>query len=141
MAASIAARALIAIIVAGACYGAWKILGLLVLSRAGRQGGGESGLPAGYVSGKPGFLIFGSPHCAPCIHAQKPAASKLVKELGEAIQLLEVDVTREPALAERYGVVSLPTVFLFDASGRPRHVNHGFVSAEELRRQIGPYLA
>ena len=139
MAASIAARALIAIIVAGACFGAWKILGLLVLSRAGRRGG-ESGLPAGYVSGKPGFLIFGSPHCAPCVHAQKPAASKLMKELGEAIQLLEIDVTREPALAERYGVVSLPTVFLLDASGKPRRVNHGFVSADELRRQIAPYL-
>lgn len=141
MAAGIAARALIAIFVAGACYGAWRILGFLVLMRAGRKGGGISELPPGYVSGKPGFLIFGSPQCAPCVYAQKPAAGRLMKELGEAIQLLEVDVTREPSLAERYGVVSLPTIFLFDAEGRPRHVNHGFVSADELRRQIKPFLA
>ena len=141
MAASIAARAIIAIVVAGVCYGAWKLLGLAVLLRAGRAGNRGAESLKGFVSGKPGFLIFGSPHCAPCVHAQKPAAKKLESELGAAIQLIEVDVTEEPSLAERYGVVSLPTVFLFDASGKPRRVNHGCVSADELRRQIAPYLA
>jgi thioredoxin 1 len=141
MPASIALRAVIAIVVAGACLGVWKLLGLAVLRRAGRTGSGGPESLRGFVSGKPGFLIFGSPHCAPCVHAQKPAAKKLLGELGEAIQLIEVDVTEEPSLAERYGVVSLPTVFLLDGSGKPRHVNHGFVSADEMRRQIAPYLA
>jgi thioredoxin 1 len=141
MLTSIAERSVIAILVAGACFGAWKLLGLAVLLRARRAGSGGAEILEGFVRGKPGFLIFGSPHCAPCVHAQKPAAKKVLGELGEAIQLIEVDVTQEPALAERYGVVSLPTVFLFDGSGKPRHVNHGFVSADEMRRQISPYLA
>jgi thioredoxin 1 len=141
MAAGIALRTLIAILIVGASYGAWKLLGLAVLLRARRPGAGDSLLPEGFVSGKPGFLIFGSPHCAPCVHAQKPAAKKIASELGAAIQLIEVDVTEEPSLAERYGVVSLPTVFLFDETGKPRRVNHGFVSVDELRRQITPYLA
>jgi thioredoxin 1 len=141
MLSSIAARTALAIVVAAAGLGAWKLLGFAVLRRAGRAGSGGPESLKGFVSGKPGFLIFGSPHCAPCVHAQKPAAKKLFSELGGAIQLIEVDVTEEPSLAERYGVVSLPTVFLFDGSGKPRRVNHGFVSADEMRRQIAPYLA
>ncbi len=141
MTAGITARAAIALFAAATFLLAWKLLGLTLIYRAKRAGRGEAGVPEGFVRGKPGFLIFGSPRCAPCVHAQKPAVRKLAGELGESIQLIEVDVTQEPLLAERYGVLSLPTVFLFDAAGRPRRVNHGLVTAEELRRQISPYLA
>jgi len=136
----IVSRAVLAIVVAAACLGAWELLGLAVIARARRAGGGEAGIPEGFVRGKPGFLIFGSPRCAPFMQAQKPAANKVARELDGAIQLLEVNVTEEPALAERYGIVSLPTVFVLDAKGRPRKVNHGLVSADEMRRQIAPYL-
>ena len=97
-------------------------------------------MPEGFEAGKPALLVFGSPHCAPCVHAQRPAVSRLGQDLGDAIQTIEIDVTKSPEIAELYGVVSLPTVFVFDASGAPRRVNHGFVSTEEMRRQIEPFL-
>lgn len=135
------ARTILALIVGVASFAAWKLLGRAVLARARRASDGGSGAPEGFVLGRPGLLVFGSPHCAPCVHAQKPAAHRLERELDGAIQVIEIDVTEEPGIAERYGVVSLPTVFVVDASGAPRRVNHGLVSAEELRRQISPFLA
>ncbi len=129
-------RTLWAAAIALAAFGAWKLMGTILLARARRITG-----IVDFVRGKPAVLVFGSPHCAPCVHAQKPAARKLELELGGAIQLIEVDVTEKPLLAQRYGVLSLPTVFIFDKTGAARRVNHGVVSADELRRQIAPYLA
>jgi thiol-disulfide isomerase/thioredoxin len=138
--ATIAARAAIAVVASASLLGVWKLLSLAVLWRAKRAGSSDPVGLKGFARGTPGFLIFSSPHCAPCVYAQKPAATKLYGDLGGAIQLIEIDVTEEPGLAERYGVVSLPTVFLLDAAGNPRRVNHGLVSTVELRRQIAPYL-
>jgi len=132
---AILARSLWAAAIALAALGVWKLMGSILLARARRITG-----IVDFVRGKPAILVFGSPHCAPCVHSQKPAARKLELELGGAIQLIEVDVTEKPALAERYGVLSLPTVFIFDRTGAARRVNHGVVSKDELRRQIDPYL-
>jgi thiol-disulfide isomerase/thioredoxin len=137
----IAARALMALIAGAVFFGAWRLLGRAVLARARRASEEGRGAPEGFVLGRPGLLVFGSPHCAPCVHAQKPAAHRLERDLKGAIQVIDIDVTERPGMAERYGVVSLPTVFVFDAAGAPRRVNHGLVSAEELRRQISPFLA
>ena len=141
MVAGIAVRAALTLLFALACLGAWKLLGRSVLARARRAPVGAGSLPDGFVPGRPGILVFGSPHCAPCVYAQRPAARRLEKELGGAIQLIEVDVDEEPGIAARYGVLSLPSVFVYDAEGRPRRINHGLVSFEELGRQIAPYLA
>jgi thiol-disulfide isomerase/thioredoxin len=141
MLTGVVVRAILALILGAASFAAWKLLGRAVLARARRASDGSRGAPEGFVLGRPGLLVFGSPHCAPCVHAQKPAAHRLEREFDGAIQVIEVDVTERPGVAERYGIVSLPTVFVFDAAGAPRRVNHGLVSTEELRRQISPFLA
>jgi thioredoxin-like negative regulator of GroEL len=138
---NIALRAVLSLFLALCGFGAWRLIGLLVLHQARRAAVGMAAALDGFVRGKPGLLVFGSPRCAPCVHAQRPAARRLEAELLGAIQLLEVDVTERPELAERFGVVSLPTVFIVDAEGEPRRVNHGLVSTDELRRQISPFLA
>jgi thioredoxin-related protein len=60
--------------------------------------------------------------------------------MGKAIQILDIDVSTQPELAERYGVLSLPTIFVLDRTGAPMKVNHGFVASGELQRQLAPYL-
>jgi thioredoxin 1 len=140
MLVGMAARAGLAILLMAFCFGAWKLTGMAVLARARRASETGAGILEGFIRGRPGLLVFGSPHCAPCVHAQKPAAHRLEKDFEGAIQLIEIDITQKPGLAERYGVVSLPTVFIFDSAGAPRRVNHGLVSYDELRRQISPFL-
>lgn len=133
-------RILVAVILVALGWLGWKLVGHYVLGRARAGSSGRAELPAGFVPGLPGLLVFGSPDCHTCTSAQKPAVRSLSARLGEAIQILDVDVTINPELAERYGVLSLPTIFVLDRTGSPRKVNHGFVASNELQRQLAPYL-
>lgn len=86
--------------------------------------------------GTPTIVYFTSPTCAPCLAQQKPALRVLLSDLGEGVQVIEVDASAEPEAASRWGVMSVPTTFVLDAQGQPRQVNHGLVGADKLRRQV-----
>ena len=133
-------RILVAVVLATLGWAGWKLLSRHILGRARAGASGSEGLPSGFVPGLPGLLVFGSPDCRTCVSAQKPAVRSLADRMGKAIQILDIDVSTQPELAERYGVLSLPTIFVLDRSGAPMKVNHGFVASGELQRQLAPYL-
>jgi thioredoxin-like negative regulator of GroEL len=90
-----------------------------------------------FAPGKPGVVLFTAEYCYPCITQQKPAIHRLVEQIGEkAIQVIEVDVEKNPEVAQRWGVLSLPTTFILDRDGKPRDINHGVTSTEKLKRQL-----
>jgi thioredoxin-like negative regulator of GroEL len=106
------------------------------LRRLGAATGGRlRGLEA-MQTGVPGVLYFTTPDCQVCITTQKPALSRLQAELGAGVQIVEVDATVQPELADYWGVLSVPTTFIIDSGGQPRHINHGLTSKDKLRRQI-----
>ncbi|MBL8061885.1 MAG: thioredoxin family protein [Anaerolineales bacterium] len=82
------------------------------------------------------LVYFTTPTCAPCKTIQRPAIQRLSQLLGSALQVIEIDATEKPDLASRWGVMSVPTTFLFDPKGQLRHVNHGVTRAEKLLMQI-----
>ncbi len=86
--------------------------------------------------GIPAIVYFTSPACAPCITQQKPALSSLQADLGDAVQVVEVDALQHPETADRWGVLSVPTTFVLDRQGRPREVNYGVAGADKLRQQL-----
>lgn len=86
--------------------------------------------------GVPAILYFTTPTCAPCIHRQRPALRRLLDELGDRVQLIEVNAVEQPDAADRWGVLSVPTTFILDGQGRPQQVNHGVTGTEKLRRQV-----
>ncbi|HUF38512.1 MAG TPA: thioredoxin family protein [Anaerolineales bacterium] len=95
--------------------------------------------PRGLESVRPGIpaiLYFTTPDCAPCRTVQRPALAELQTRLGDGLQVVEVDCSRQPDLADYWGVLSVPTTFIIDAHGRPRHVNHGVTPAEKLLNQL-----
>jgi hypothetical protein len=47
-----------------------------------------------------------------------------------------VDASAQPEVAQEWGVLSVPTTFVIDASGKPRFVNHGVANAEKLIQQL-----
>jgi peroxiredoxin len=67
---------------------------------------------------------------------QRPAIQKLSTYLGDKLQVLEIDASRQPEVANRWGVLSVPTTFVIDTKGKVRHINHGVAKADQLLMQI-----
>ena len=89
-----------------------------------------------FVAGKPTIVYFTTPTCAPCKTIQRPAIQHLQEQMGERLQIVEIDAAARPELADQWGVLSVPTTFIIDAKGSPRHVNHGVATVEKLWQQI-----
>ena len=87
-------------------------------------------------AGKPAILYFTTPSCAPCETVQKPALQQIKASLGDKLQVIEIDATQQPDVAQRWGVPSVPTTFVIDSHGQARHVNHGVARAEKLLKQL-----
>jgi Thioredoxin len=84
----------------------------------------------------PSILYFTGVSCTICHTAQKPALRALAEGLDETIEIREVDIAAEPALARQYRVMSLPTTIVLDATGQVAEINIGFANVVTLRRQL-----
>jgi thiol-disulfide isomerase/thioredoxin len=93
-------------------------------------------LLASMRQGIPAILYFTTPTCAPCKTQQRPAIQRLLTELGDQVQVIEVNALEHPEAADRWGVLSVPTTFILDAQGRPREINHGVAGADKLKQQL-----
>jgi len=125
-------RLVMAAAIIAASLAAWALVRALVLSRARRGAAGLSVLRPGL----PGILYFTTKDCLTCKAAQRPALRDLERRLYGRIQVIEVDAVDRPDLAKNWSVLSVPTTFVLDRSGRPRQVNHGFASAAKLLSQL-----
>lgn len=125
-------RLLIAAALIGLGFGAYALATHWQIARADTA----SRLLGQLRSGTPGIVYFWSETCAPCELVQKPALAQLESELGNAVQIVPVNALQQPQIANEWGVFSVPTTFIVDKSGHPRHVNHGVVQAAQLRQQL-----
>ncbi len=129
-------RLLEAVLIASALFGGYRLLIVLVLSRARRKARGLSL----FTPGLPAVLYFTTPDCVTCKAAQKPALRALQDRLNGLLQVIEVDALDSPALAREWSVLSVPTTYILDRDGRPLQVNHGYASTEKLIAQLRPCL-
>ena len=60
----------------------------------------------------PVIVDFWAEWCGPC-HAVAPVLDRIVEERNGEVKLVKVNIDEERALAERYGIVSIPTMVLF----------------------------
>jgi thioredoxin 1 len=94
-----------------------------------------------YVANKPGVVLFTADYCGPCKHRQRPTIQKVIAHFGEqTIQFILVDVDELPEVANRWGVMSLPTTVILDKAGQPVHINHGVTPQETLQHQLQQLL-
>lgn len=91
----------------------------------------------GLRAGVPAIVYFTTPHCIPCKTQQQPALQRLQSVLGDAVQVVQIDATQQPDVADRWGVLSAPTTFVIAADGEARAVNHGPADEHTLRQQLG----
>ena len=85
----------------------------------------------------PGLVLvkFGAPWCKPC-RLVDGELDRVATDNEGRIAVLRVDVDKEPALAERYGVSSIPRLFLLQ-DGKKIGDWTGYRQADELQQAIG----
>ena len=60
----------------------------------------------------PVLVDFFAEWCGPC-KTQSPILAELASELGETIKIIKIDVDRNPEIASRFQVQSVPTLMIF----------------------------
>ena len=86
-------------------------------------------------SDKPVIVDFWAEWCGPC-HAVSPILDKIAEERGGELRLVKVNIDEEPALAQKYGIVSIPTIVLFK-SGEPAAAAIGAQPKSAIERSLG----
>jgi thioredoxin 1 len=63
-------------------------------------------------SGKPVLVDFWAEWCGPC-RMVSPILDEISAEHGERLTIVKVNVDEEPALAQQYGITSIPALQVF----------------------------
>jgi thioredoxin 1 len=86
-------------------------------------------------SDTPVIVDFWAEWCGPC-HAVAPVLDQIAEERAGDVRIVKVNIDEEPALAQRYGVMSIPMMVLF-RGGEPAAAAVGAQPKRMLERSLG----
>jgi thiol-disulfide isomerase/thioredoxin len=87
----------------------------------------------------PTVVHFSATWCGPCAGVRR-VVDQVCEDL-DGVTHVEIDMDANPAAARRLSVLSLPTTFIFDATGHQRYRTAGVPTAADLRTALEPLLA
>jgi len=80
------------------------------------------------------LVDFWAPWCGPC-HMIAPTVEALAREFSGRLRVGKLNVDENPRIAARYGVMSIPTLLVFD-KGRVVDQIVGALPAPALRQRV-----
>lgn len=87
----------------------------------------------------PVVVDFWAPWCAPC-RIVTPIIHELAKEYEGKVKVLEMNVDENPKTAEKFNVLSIPTIMMFK-NGQPVKSLIGAQGKDSYKRAIDEALA
>lgn len=87
---------------------------------------------------RPVVVDFFAEWCGPC-KMMKPILEQFKERVGDRARVIKVDVDRNPAAANAYGIRGVPTLAIFK-NGEVVWRKAGVVSADRLSAALQPFL-
>lgn len=86
--------------------------------------------------GRPSLVVFSTPRCTACRTAQHPAVEAVEARFGQALRVLNVDLSQRPSVGQAFKVLTAPSTVVLGGDGRVVSFNHGFAPADQLAAQV-----
>lgn len=87
---------------------------------------------------KPTLVDFFATWCGPC-KLQGPILEQVKQKMGDKVNIIKIDVDRNPELSERYQIRSVPTLIVFK-NGEALWRGYGLHQADQIEAKLTEHL-
>ncbi len=87
---------------------------------------------------KPTLVDFFATWCGPC-KMQAPILEEVKNKMGDQVNIIKIDVDKNPELSQRYNVRSIPTLIVFK-SGEALWRGYGLHQADQLEAKLKEHI-
>jgi len=82
------------------------------------------------------IVYFTTITCSPCKTVQRPALEKVQQTFGDRLQVITIDACEQVDLANQWGVMTVPSTFIFSPENELLAHNIGVANVEKLLMQL-----